>query len=127
MDRSDAAIKRCWQEWVDSGIFQGHDGSGRPRAPSDREDKLIVRSAVTTPDSSLSTIRLFNDKSRFQLCPDDHRRRVWRRPGSVPTLLSLLHATQALNQELWFGMPFLSTAGLLCTSLEATGSTAVRR
>ncbi|GFX33952.1 transposable element Tc1 transposase [Trichonephila clavipes] len=24
---------------------------------------------------------LFSDESRFQLCPDDHRRRVWRRPG----------------------------------------------
>ncbi|GFU01997.1 transposable element Tc1 transposase [Trichonephila clavipes] len=24
---------------------------------------------------------VFSDKSRFELCPDDHRRRVWRRPG----------------------------------------------
>ncbi|GFX36463.1 transposable element Tc1 transposase [Trichonephila clavipes] len=24
---------------------------------------------------------VFSDESRFQLCPDDHRRRVWRRPG----------------------------------------------
>ncbi|GFW70806.1 transposable element Tc1 transposase [Trichonephila clavipes] len=32
-------------------------------------------------DSSLSTIRLFSDESLFQLCPDDHWRRVWRRPG----------------------------------------------
>ncbi|GFW21659.1 HTH_Tnp_Tc3_2 domain-containing protein [Trichonephila clavipes] len=24
---------------------------------------------------------VFRDESRFQLCPDDHRRRVWRRPG----------------------------------------------
>ncbi|GFX76765.1 transposable element Tc1 transposase [Trichonephila clavipes] len=24
---------------------------------------------------------VFIDESRFQLCPDDHRRRVWRRPG----------------------------------------------
>ncbi|GFW65241.1 hypothetical protein TNCV_395071 [Trichonephila clavipes] len=27
--------------------------------------------------------------------------------GSVSILLSLLHATQALNQELWSGVPFL--------------------
>ncbi|GFX74782.1 HTH_Tnp_Tc3_2 domain-containing protein [Trichonephila clavipes] len=26
--RSDLGIKRCWQEWVDSGRFQRHDGSG---------------------------------------------------------------------------------------------------
>ncbi|GFU50147.1 transposable element Tc1 transposase [Trichonephila clavipes] len=24
---------------------------------------------------------VFSDKSRFDLCPDDHQRRVWRRPG----------------------------------------------
>ncbi|GFV58424.1 uncharacterized protein TNCV_4035991 [Trichonephila clavipes] len=24
---------------------------------------------------------VFSDKSRFQLCPDDHRRPVWERPG----------------------------------------------
>ncbi|GFS84533.1 hypothetical protein TNCV_4606991 [Trichonephila clavipes] len=47
MGRSDAAIRRCWQEWVDSGSFQRHDGSGRPRATADQEDRLIVRSAVT--------------------------------------------------------------------------------
>ncbi|GFT32412.1 HTH_Tnp_Tc3_2 domain-containing protein [Trichonephila clavipes] len=49
--RSDAVIRRCWKKWVDNGIFQYHDGSGRPWATSDQEDRLIVRSAVTTPDS----------------------------------------------------------------------------
>ncbi|GFW91970.1 HTH_Tnp_Tc3_2 domain-containing protein [Trichonephila clavipes] len=57
MARSDAAIRRCWQEWVENNRFQRHDGSGRPRATADREDRLIVRSADTAPDSSLSTIR----------------------------------------------------------------------
>ncbi|GFU77499.1 HTH_Tnp_Tc3_2 domain-containing protein [Trichonephila clavipes] len=105
----------------------------------DQEDRLIVISAVTALDSSLSTIRrttcrqvstmtihrrliernlrsyrllrygpitpthcrarlqwclarsgwnhadsgriVFSDEFCFQLCPDDHRRRVWRRPG----------------------------------------------
>ncbi|GFX09807.1 HTH_Tnp_Tc3_2 domain-containing protein [Trichonephila clavipes] len=56
MGRSDAAIRRFWQEWVDNGRFQSHDSSGRPRATADREDKLIASSAVTVPDSSLSTI-----------------------------------------------------------------------
>ncbi|GFU20221.1 HTH_Tnp_Tc3_2 domain-containing protein, partial [Trichonephila clavipes] len=57
MGRNDAAIRRCWREWMDNGRFQLHDGSGRPRATADREDRLIVRSAVTAPYSSLSTIR----------------------------------------------------------------------
>ncbi|GFW40226.1 uncharacterized protein TNCV_5119071 [Trichonephila clavipes] len=56
---------------------------------------------------------VFSDESCFQLCPDDHRRRVWRRSCSVKFLLSLLHATQVLNQELWSVVPFLLTAGTL--------------
>ncbi|GFS72124.1 hypothetical protein TNCV_3904031 [Trichonephila clavipes] len=67
------------------------------------------------------------EESGFQLCPDDHRRRVWRAQYSVPILLSLLHATQALNQELWPGVPFLLTAGPLWSSFEAHLSPTVRR
>ncbi|GFV39041.1 HTH_Tnp_Tc3_2 domain-containing protein [Trichonephila clavipes] len=139
MGRSNAAFRRCWQEWVDNGRFQGNDGSDRLRATADRKDRLLVRLVVTTPDSSLSTVRratrtrvstmtiqrwlieqnlrsyqplrhlpltpahcqarlqgylvlliwnnadwgriVFSDESCFQLCPDDHRRRVWRLPG----------------------------------------------
>ncbi|GFX04549.1 transposable element Tc1 transposase [Trichonephila clavipes] len=36
----------------DSGRFQRHDISGRPRATADQEDRWIVRSAVTALDSS---------------------------------------------------------------------------
>ncbi|GFW55405.1 HTH_Tnp_Tc3_2 domain-containing protein [Trichonephila clavipes] len=54
--RRDAAIRRCWQEWVDDSIFQHHDGSCHPRAAVNREDRLIVRSSVREPDSSLSDV-----------------------------------------------------------------------
>ncbi|GFV49020.1 RNase H domain-containing protein [Trichonephila clavipes] len=37
--RNDVAIRRCWQEWVDSGRFQSHNGSGRPRDTAVREDR----------------------------------------------------------------------------------------
>ncbi|GFT21561.1 HTH_Tnp_Tc3_2 domain-containing protein [Trichonephila clavipes] len=57
MDESDVSIRRYWEEWVNSGKFQRLDGSGQPLDTTDREDRLIVRSAVTEPDSSLSTIR----------------------------------------------------------------------
>ncbi|GFW20587.1 HTH_Tnp_Tc3_2 domain-containing protein [Trichonephila clavipes] len=56
MGRSDVAIRRCWQEWVDNGRFQRHDGSSRPKATADREDRLTVRSTVIAHDSSLSAI-----------------------------------------------------------------------
>ncbi|GFU93255.1 HTH_Tnp_Tc3_2 domain-containing protein [Trichonephila clavipes] len=55
MDLSDGAIRRCWQEWVHNGRFQRHDGSGRSRFKSGKEDILIAISAVTATDLSLST------------------------------------------------------------------------
>ncbi|GFU98809.1 uncharacterized protein TNCV_1215251 [Trichonephila clavipes] len=57
MSRSDAAIGRCWNEGADSARFQRHDGSGRPRATTNWEDRLIVKSAVKVLDTSLSTNR----------------------------------------------------------------------
>ncbi|GFX15204.1 HTH_Tnp_Tc3_2 domain-containing protein [Trichonephila clavipes] len=36
MGRRDASIIRFWQEWVESGRCQRHDGSGRPKATADR-------------------------------------------------------------------------------------------
>ncbi|GFV30042.1 transposable element Tc1 transposase [Trichonephila clavipes] len=53
----EAMWQQCWQQRVDSGIFQRHDGNGRPRATADREDRFITSSAVKAPDSLLSTIR----------------------------------------------------------------------
>ncbi|GFY22911.1 hypothetical protein TNCV_2181721 [Trichonephila clavipes] len=52
MGLSDEAIRKFSQEWVDSGRFRRHDGSGRSRATAD-QDRLNVRSAVTEHDSSL--------------------------------------------------------------------------
>ncbi|GFX77237.1 hypothetical protein TNCV_5063701 [Trichonephila clavipes] len=70
---------------------------------------------------------VFSDKSRFQLCLDDHRKVSGDVQDSVPNLLSLLHATQALSQKLWTGVSFLCTAGPVWSSLESTCSTAIRR
>ncbi|GFY23137.1 hypothetical protein TNCV_3763771 [Trichonephila clavipes] len=56
------------------------------------------------------------DGSRFQLSPDDHRRREWRRPGqrSYPVFPIARHT----GPQLWSGVPFLLTAGPLWSSLE---------
>ncbi|GFW56593.1 hypothetical protein TNCV_1863031 [Trichonephila clavipes] len=49
--------------------ISGHNGRGRPRDTPDQEDRLIVRSAITALDSSLSTIRqcIFNLSSEVNL------------------------------------------------------------
>ncbi|GFW39361.1 HTH_Tnp_Tc3_2 domain-containing protein [Trichonephila clavipes] len=144
-----------------NGKFHHHDGSGRPMATEDHEHRLIVRSATTAPDSSLSTIRCvtrtrvstmtihrrlternlcsyrplrkvritpaycqvrlqwylsvtgwnhadwgrigFSNEFSFQLCPDKHRRRIWRRPGQradPASTISGFQAPQALNMGL---------------------------
>ncbi|UYV83825.1 hypothetical protein LAZ67_X000316 [Cordylochernes scorpioides] len=135
--RSDAAIRRCWQKWVNNGSMQRQDGSGRPKATTEREDRAIVRMAVAAPESTLSTIQrvtgtqvskmtinrrlrernlrarrplrclpltpvhrqlrlqwFLSDEFRFLLCPDDRRKRVWRRPGQhVDPGLTVEHYT----------------------------------
>ncbi|KFM74451.1 Transposable element Tcb2 transposase, partial [Stegodyphus mimosarum] len=56
LSRSDATIKRCWQEWVNHGRTQCQEGSGRLRETTEREDRAMVRVALTAPDASLSSI-----------------------------------------------------------------------
>ncbi|GFX47409.1 HTH_Tnp_Tc3_2 domain-containing protein [Trichonephila clavipes] len=129
MGRSDAAIRRCWQEWVDKGKFQRHGGRGRPRTTADWEDTLIVISAVTAPDSSLSTIKrcnhvdwgpiVFNDESCFQLCHDYQRRLVWRRPGQHANPAFIIAPHTGPRPGVMVGVPFILTDRPLWSSLEA--------
>ncbi|GFT93934.1 transposable element Tc1 transposase [Trichonephila clavipes] len=74
MGRSDVAIRRCWQEWVDNSKFQRHDGGSQTRN-TDREE-------VLSGSNHADRVRIMlRDEPRFQLCPSDNRRRVWRRLG----------------------------------------------
>ncbi|UYV66325.1 hypothetical protein LAZ67_4001331, partial [Cordylochernes scorpioides] len=63
--RSDSAIRRCWQKWVNNGSMQ--DGSGRPRETTEREDRAIVRMAVAAPESTLSTNQRVTSKQVFNM------------------------------------------------------------
>ncbi|KFM74115.1 hypothetical protein X975_08501, partial [Stegodyphus mimosarum] len=56
LSRSDATIRRCWQEWVNRGRTQRQEGSGRSRETAEREERAIVRAAHTAPDALLSSI-----------------------------------------------------------------------
>ncbi|GFX32753.1 hypothetical protein TNCV_888911 [Trichonephila clavipes] len=118
MARRDAAIRRCSQEWVDNGKFQLHDGSNDlgPQQIA-RLWWCLARSGQNQADWGRIVL---SDGSRFQLCPDDHRKRVWRYLGSRAYLISLLNATQALNKELWSEVSILLTAGPLWSSLESS-------
>ncbi|GFX67347.1 uncharacterized protein TNCV_720111 [Trichonephila clavipes] len=81
--RSEVAIRRFWQEWVDNGRFRRHDG--------------------------------FSDEYPFHLCPDDHRRCVWRRPRqrANPTFTIARHTGPQTGVMDWgvisFDRPFWSS------------------
>ena len=55
LGHSNATIRRCWQERINNGRYQGQRVNGRLRATVEQEDRAIVRSAATAPDTSLST------------------------------------------------------------------------
>ncbi|GFX63550.1 transposable element Tc1 transposase [Trichonephila clavipes] len=62
---------------------------------------------------------LFNDESRFQRCPGDHRRRVWRRPGqrADPAFTIARHARPQPRIMVWGAIYFDNRT--LWSSLEA--------
>ncbi|GFS58194.1 hypothetical protein TNCV_1411571 [Trichonephila clavipes] len=68
---------------------------------------------------------VFSDESRFQLFPDDHRRRVWRLPRQLAYLAFTIARHIGLQPGVMAWSVILLTTGPLWTSLEA--HTVVRR
>ncbi|GFW78576.1 hypothetical protein TNCV_2243761 [Trichonephila clavipes] len=63
--------------------------------------------------------KMFSDESRFHLCPDDHRRRVWRRSGQrAESAFTMAHPTGPQQGVMaWAAISF--EVKLLWSSLEA--------
>ncbi|GFU05553.1 transposable element Tc1 transposase [Trichonephila clavipes] len=59
--------------------------------------------------------RVFSDQSRFQLCPDDHRRRFWRHPGQLadPAFLIAHHTSPKPGIMVWGAIYFDSRTPLV--------------
>ncbi|UYV79199.1 hypothetical protein LAZ67_17001480 [Cordylochernes scorpioides] len=89
---------------------------------------------------------VFSDESRFLLCPDDRRKRVWRRPGRVDPGLTVEHHTGPQQGVMvWGAISFDSrtplvvipgtltaqrdplTPGQYLPDIEATGSAGVKK
>ncbi|GFS75703.1 transposable element Tc1 transposase [Trichonephila clavipes] len=62
---------------------------------------------------------VFSDESRFHLCPDDHRRGVWRRPGrrTNPAFTIVRHTGPQQGVLAWGAISFED--GPIWSSLEA--------
>ncbi|GFY06244.1 transposable element Tc1 transposase [Trichonephila clavipes] len=57
VDRSECAVRNCWQQWTREGTHARKSGSGSTRKTSRREDRRILRQALVDPTVTRSTIR----------------------------------------------------------------------
>ncbi|GFT38154.1 transposable element Tcb2 transposase [Trichonephila clavipes] len=57
LDRSNCAVRKCWDQWIREMLFTPRPGSGRPRLISRREDHHIVRNARVQPTASSAAIQ----------------------------------------------------------------------
>ncbi|GFX20517.1 transposable element Tc1 transposase [Trichonephila clavipes] len=57
VDRSECAVRNCWEQWTLEGTHARKTGSGATRKTTKREDRRIVRQALVSPTVIRSTIR----------------------------------------------------------------------
>ncbi|GFV88831.1 transposable element Tcb1 transposase [Trichonephila clavipes] len=57
VDRSECAVRNCWEQWTREGTHARKTGSGATRKTTRREDRRIVRQALVEPTVTPSTIR----------------------------------------------------------------------
>ncbi|GFW83203.1 transposable element Tcb1 transposase [Trichonephila clavipes] len=57
VDRSEIAVKNCWEQWTREGTHGRKTGSGATRKTTRRDDRMIVRQALVDPTVTRSTIR----------------------------------------------------------------------
>ncbi|GFX19312.1 transposable element Tc1 transposase [Trichonephila clavipes] len=57
VDRSECAVRICWEQWTQEGTQARKTGSGATRNTTRREDRRIVRQAVVDPTVTRSMIR----------------------------------------------------------------------
>ncbi|GFW43021.1 transposable element Tc1 transposase [Trichonephila clavipes] len=58
VDRSECAIRNCWEQWTREGTHARKTGSGATKKTTRREDRRIVRQALVDPTVTRSTIRV---------------------------------------------------------------------
>ncbi|GFU46663.1 HTH_Tnp_Tc3_2 domain-containing protein [Trichonephila clavipes] len=57
VDRSECAVRNCWEQWTREGTHERKTGSGATRKTTRREYRRIVRQALVDPTVTRSTIR----------------------------------------------------------------------
>ncbi|GFT66780.1 HTH_Tnp_Tc3_2 domain-containing protein [Trichonephila clavipes] len=57
VDRSECAVRNCWEQWTREGAHARKTESGATRKTTKREDRRIVWQALVDPTETRSTIR----------------------------------------------------------------------
>ncbi|GFT46337.1 transposable element Tcb2 transposase [Trichonephila clavipes] len=57
VDRSECAVRNCWEQWTREGTHARKTGSGTTRKTTKREDRMIVRQVLVDPTVTRATIR----------------------------------------------------------------------
>ncbi|GFW02505.1 transposable element Tcb1 transposase [Trichonephila clavipes] len=57
VNRSECAVRNCWEQWTREGTHARKTGSGATRKTTKREDRRIERQALVDPTVARSTIR----------------------------------------------------------------------
>ncbi|GFV37379.1 transposable element Tc1 transposase [Trichonephila clavipes] len=57
VDRSECAVRNCWEPWTREGTYARKTGSGATRKTTRREDRRIMPKTLVDPTVTLSTIR----------------------------------------------------------------------
>ncbi|GFT17365.1 transposable element Tcb1 transposase [Trichonephila clavipes] len=57
VNRSECAVRNCWEQWTREGTHAWKTGSGATRKTTRREDRRIVRQALVDPTVTRSSIR----------------------------------------------------------------------
>ncbi|GFT16857.1 transposable element Tcb1 transposase [Trichonephila clavipes] len=57
VDRSECAVRNCWEQWTREGTHAPKTRSGATKKTTRREDRRIVRQALVDPTVTRSTIR----------------------------------------------------------------------
>ncbi|GFW29641.1 transposable element Tc1 transposase [Trichonephila clavipes] len=59
VDRSECAVRNCWEQWTRKGTHTQKTGSGATRKTTRREDRRILQQALLDPAVTRSTIRAY--------------------------------------------------------------------
>ncbi|GFU70379.1 transposable element Tc1 transposase [Trichonephila clavipes] len=57
VDRSECAVRNCWEQWTQEGTHARKTGSGATRKTTRSEERRIERQALVYPTVTRSTIR----------------------------------------------------------------------